>query len=67
MNKWPHDISKQDVLRILNKLGFKTIREKKHIFMVRINNDGTKTPLTMPNHPKIKGSILQQMFVLMFS
>jgi hypothetical protein len=27
--------------------------------MVRENPDGTKTPLTMPNHPKLKASTLR--------
>lgn len=27
--------------------------------MVRENPDGSKTPLTMPNHPKIKASTLR--------
>jgi hypothetical protein len=27
--------------------------------MDRINPDGPKTPLTMPNHPKIKSSTLK--------
>ncbi|MEA5578897.1 type II toxin-antitoxin system HicA family toxin [Anabaena sp. UHCC 0451] len=27
--------------------------------MVRENEDGTKTPLTMPNHPQIKSSTLR--------
>ncbi len=27
--------------------------------MVRENPDGTQTPLTMPNHPKIKASTLR--------
>jgi hypothetical protein len=27
--------------------------------MIRENSDGTKTPLTMPNHPKIKASTLR--------
>jgi len=27
--------------------------------MVRKNPDGTKTPLTMPNHERIKGSTLR--------
>jgi hypothetical protein len=27
--------------------------------MERINPDGTQTPLTMPNHPKIKSSTLR--------
>jgi hypothetical protein len=27
--------------------------------MLRENSDGTRTPLTMPNHPRIKGSTLR--------
>ncbi len=27
--------------------------------MIRENRDGTRTPLTMPNHPRIKGSTLR--------
>ena len=40
-------------------LNFRVVREKEHISMERINPDGTKTPLTMPNHPKIKASTLR--------
>jgi len=40
-------------------LGFKIVREKEHISMVRDNPDGSRTPLTMPNHPKIKASTLR--------
>ncbi len=40
-------------------LGFRIVREKEHISMVRENSDGTKTLLTMPNHPKIKASTLR--------
>jgi hypothetical protein len=32
---------------------------KRHISLVRENPDGTKTPLTMPNHPRIKASTLR--------
>ena len=28
--------------------------------MVRINKDGTSTPLTMPNHRRIKGATLRR-------
>jgi hypothetical protein len=31
--------------------------------MVRENIDGSKTPLTMPNHPKIKASTLRTICV----
>jgi hypothetical protein len=35
------------------------VREGNHIAMVRENPDGTRTPLTMPNHSLIKGSTLR--------
>jgi len=59
MSKFPSDIPKSRALKILEKLGFKIVREREHISMIRENSDGTKTPLTMPNHPKIKGSTLR--------
>jgi predicted RNA binding protein YcfA (HicA-like mRNA interferase family) len=42
------------VIKALKRLGFELVREREHIAMVRENLDGTKTPLTMPNHPKPK-------------
>lgn len=59
MDKFPVDAPKHKVLRVLGKLGFQIVREKEHISLVRENPDGTKTPLTMPNHPKIKASTLR--------
>jgi len=59
MPKFPADAPKQKVIKSLEILGFRLIREKEHISMERINPDGTKTPLTMPNHPKIKSSTLR--------
>ncbi len=59
MQKFPVDAPKQRVIKSLQTLGFRLIREKEHISMERINPDGTKTPLTMPNHPKIKSSTLR--------
>ena len=52
MPKFPVDAPKQKVVRALEKLGFQIVREKEHISMERMNPDGTKTPLTMSNHPK---------------
>lgn len=43
----------------MEKLGFRIVREKEHISMIRDNPDGTRTPLTMPNHPKLKASTLR--------
>lgn len=62
MPKFPVDAPKQRVVRTLEILGFRLIREKGHISMERTNPDGTKTPLTMPNHPKIKSSTLRTIF-----
>jgi predicted RNA binding protein YcfA (HicA-like mRNA interferase family) len=59
MPKFPVDAPKQKVIKSLEMLGFRVVREKEHISMERINPDGTKTPLTMPNHPKIKASTLR--------
>ena len=63
ISKFPVDAPKQRVIKALELLGFHLIREKEHISMERINPDGSKTPLTMHNHTKIKSSTLKQ-FVL---
>jgi len=59
MPKFPVDASKRKVIKALGHLGFRIVREREHISMERINTDGTKTPLTMPNHSKIKASTLR--------
>ncbi|HUX78313.1 MAG TPA: type II toxin-antitoxin system HicA family toxin [Alphaproteobacteria bacterium] len=59
MPKFPIDAPKQRVIKTLELLGFKVLREREHISLERTNPDGTKTPLTMPNHPKIKASTLR--------
>jgi predicted RNA binding protein YcfA (HicA-like mRNA interferase family) len=47
------------VVRALQLLGFQTVQEREHIAMLRENPDGTRTPLTLPNHPHINGSTLR--------
>ena len=59
MPKFPVDAPLRKVLRALESLGFRLVREGNHIAMVRENPDGTQTPLTMPNHRRIKGSTLR--------
>ena len=59
MAKFPRDAPKRRVLKAPKLLGFRLVREREHISMVRVNEDGTETPLTMPNHPRIKGSTLR--------
>jgi len=57
--KFPRDAQKQKVIKTLEILGFRIIRTGNHISMERTNPDGSKTPLTMPNHDVIKGSTLR--------
>ncbi|KKO17996.1 MAG: hypothetical protein DCC43_05605 [Candidatus Brocadia sp.] len=59
MTKFPVDAPKRKVIKALEILGFQMVREREHISMMRENVDGSKTPLTMPNHPKIKASTLR--------
>ncbi len=59
MPKFPIDAPKSRVLRALGLLGFRLVREREHISMERDEADGTRTTLTMPNHPRIKSSTLR--------
>ena len=59
MGKFPVDAPKSRVIKALEMLGFQILREREHVSMVRQNHDGTRTPMTLPNHPNIKASTLR--------
>jgi hypothetical protein len=59
MAKFPVDAPKRRAVKAFEFLGFRLVRETEHIAMIRENEDGTRTPLTMPNHVHIKGSTLR--------
>lgn len=59
MPKFPVDVPLARVLAALAGLGFQLVREGNHIAMLRTNPDGSRTPLTLPNHRTIKGSTLR--------
>jgi predicted RNA binding protein YcfA (HicA-like mRNA interferase family) len=59
MPKFPVDAPKAKVVAALQALGFTMVHEREHIAMIRQNPDGTRTPLTMPNHRLINGATLR--------
>lgn len=59
MPDFPTDVLKARVLNALELLGFQFVSEREHLAMLRHNSDGTRTPLTLPNHSRIKGSTLR--------
>jgi predicted RNA binding protein YcfA (HicA-like mRNA interferase family) len=59
MPKFPVDAPINQVIVAFERLGFRVVRSGNHVSMLRENPDGTTTPLTMPNHPRIKGSTLR--------
>jgi len=59
VSKFPVDAPRSKVIKALTRLVLKLLREREHISLIRNNPDGSTTPLTMPNHPKIKGFTLR--------
>lgn len=59
MSTFPADAPIRNVMKALELLGYFPVREGNHIAMIKENPDGTRTPLTIPNHPFIKKSTLR--------
>lgn len=59
MSRFPVDAPLPEVIKTLERLGFRVVRAGNHIAMLRENQDGSRTPLTLPNHHRIKGSTLR--------
>jgi predicted RNA binding protein YcfA (HicA-like mRNA interferase family) len=59
MARFPVDAPRDRVIKAFERLGFRLVREGNHMAMLQENPDGTRTPLTMPNHCWIKGSTLR--------
>ena len=60
MPRFPTDARKNRVIRALEQLGYRPIRERNHICMARENPDGSRSVLVLPNHRRIKGSTLRR-------
>lgn len=59
MSKFPVDAPLEQVIQALQRLGFHVVRRGNHISMLRENPDGSRTPLTLPAHQRVKSSTLR--------
>jgi len=59
VNRFPIDAPRRKVVKALQLLGFEIVREHEHVAMLRQNDDGSRTPLTLPSHSYVKASTLR--------
>lgn len=59
MARFPRDLRIAEAIRALEHFGFLVVRKGTHVSMVRQNPDGTRTPLTIPAHRKLKSFTLR--------
>jgi hypothetical protein len=60
MPKFPIDAPRAKVLRAFGRLGFKIVRDREHVALVRQNPDGTRTTMTIPGHDFYNSGTLHQ-------
>ena len=54
MARFPTDAPLERVIKAFERLGFRLVRQGNHLAMVREEPDGTRPPLTMPAHRRLK-------------
>jgi hypothetical protein len=59
MPKFPVDVPNPGLLKELERLGFRIVREGNRIALEQRNPYGRRTPMTMPNHRTIESSTLR--------
>jgi len=59
VTKFPAEAPKPKVMGALRQLGFEIVREGKHISLRKYNEDGSVTPMTIPNHRTYKRGTLR--------
>jgi predicted RNA binding protein YcfA (HicA-like mRNA interferase family) len=56
--KFPREVPIRRLLKILKSLGFDVVRIGNHISLMKENEDGSRTPMTIPNHKKVDGKLV---------
>jgi predicted RNA binding protein YcfA (HicA-like mRNA interferase family) len=57
--RFPVDVPIENVIKALEILGFQVVRRGNHVALLHENKEGTRTPMTIPNHRRIKRSTLR--------